>query len=103
MFKQGDNELDKHAKRKAQPIYGGVLKYFPAALLEIAECSRIANEQHNPGEPMHWSREKSADHPDALVRHLLDSGTVDDDNIRHTTKVAWRALAMLQLELEGEG
>ena len=93
-------EPDKHAQRKGQPIFSGCLKYFPDALLAIGECSRIANEQHNAGEPMHWSREKSADHPDALLRHLIDAGTMDDDNILHSTKVAWRALAMLQLELE---
>lgn len=93
-------EPDKHAQRKGQPIFSGCLMYFPDALLAIGECSRIANEQHNAGEPMHWSREKSADHPDALLRHLIDAGTMDDDNILHSTKVAWRALAMLQLELE---
>ena len=27
-------------------------------------------------------------------------GTIDDDGIRHTAKVAWRALACLQKELE---
>jgi hypothetical protein len=93
-------EPDKHAQRKGQPIFSGCLMYFPDALLAIGECSRIANEQHNAGEPMHWSREKSADHHDALLRHLIDVGTLDDDKILHSTKVAWRALAALQLELE---
>jgi hypothetical protein len=35
-----------------------------------------------------------------LMRHFLERGTVDDDGIRHSTKVAWRALALLQKELE---
>lgn len=34
------------------------------------------------------------------MRHLVDAGTLDTDGIRHSTKVAWRALANLQKELE---
>jgi len=93
---------DKHAQRKATPIYRGVIKYFPLAIAEVAKCSQIANEQHNPGTAMHWDRSKSGDELDALARHLMDAGTMDDDGIRHSTKVAWRALANLQKELEAE-
>jgi hypothetical protein len=64
--------------------------------------SRVANEQHNPGEPMHWAKEKSTDEADAMLRHQLDAGRIDGDGIRHSAKVAWRALAQLQRELEGE-
>lgn len=94
--------LKEPAVRKGQPICTGVLDYFPDALRAVAECSRIGNEQHNPGEPLHWAKEKSTDEADALVRHLLDRGTRDSDGIRHSAKVAWRALAMLQREIEGE-
>lgn len=90
------------AERKARPIYSGVLRYFPDALLEVAHCSHVGNEQHNPGAPLHWDRAKSTDEPDALARHLLDAGTRDDDGVRHSAKVAWRALAMLQKEIEAE-
>ena len=86
----------KAVERKQRPVYSGVLKYFPNAIMEVANCSFVANEQHNPGEPMHWNRTKSADEHDSLVRHLMDAGTIDDDGIRHSTKVAWRALALLQ-------
>jgi hypothetical protein len=86
--------------RKAVPLCTGVLDYFPDALAAVAECSRAGNEQHNPGKPLHWDRAKSQDEADALVRHLLDRGTVDTDGIRHSAKVAWRALALLQKELE---
>lgn len=86
--------------RKALPITTGCLDYFPDALLAVAELSRIGNEQHNPGEPLHWAKEKSTDEPDALVRHLLQRGTVDTDGVRHSAKVAWRALALLQRELD---
>jgi hypothetical protein len=86
--------------RKATPIFSGVLKYFPDALAAVAELSRIGNDQHNPGEPLHWARSKSGDELDALTRHLLDAGTIDTDGVRHSTKVAWRALANLQKEIE---
>ncbi len=87
-------------KRKEQPLYSGCFAYFPDALLAVAELSFIGNQQHNPGQPLHWSREKSADHPDCELRHLLGRGTLDSDGVRHSTKRAWRALADLQLELE---
>lgn len=95
-------EVDEAAQRKDQPIFSGVMNYFPDALLAVAETSRIGNEQHNPGEPLHWAKGKSADHPDALARHLLDHGTLDTDGQRHSAKVAWRALALLQTEIENE-
>lgn len=93
---------DEASRRKAQPVFSGVLMYFPQALLAVAELSKIGNDQHNPGEPLHWAKEKSADHEDALVRHLLDRGTLDTDGVRHSAKVAWRALAMLQTEIDKE-
>jgi hypothetical protein len=87
-------------KRKDQPLATGVLDYFPDALLAVAELSRIGNEQHNPGTPLHWDRSKSSDEADALLRHLKDRGTIDLDGVRHSTKVAWRGLALLQKEIE---
>jgi len=33
----------------------------------------------------------------------MEAGTIDDDGIRHSAKVAWRALANLQKELEKAG
>ena len=87
-------------QRKATPITTGVLDYFPLAIAEIARVSKAGNDQHNPGQPLHWAREKSTDHADCLVRHLLDRGTFDTDGQRHSGKVAWRALALLEVELE---
>lgn len=91
---------DDAKERKAIPLATGVLDYFPDALLEIARLSKIGNDQHNPGEPLRWSREKSNDHPDCLLRHFIDRGKVDTDKVRHSAKMAWRALAILQLEIE---
>lgn len=90
------------AERKATPIASGVLDYFPLALAEIARVSKAGNDQHNPGQPLHWDKSKSTDHADCLVRHLLQRGTKDTDGRRHTAKMAWRALAALQMELENE-
>jgi hypothetical protein len=91
------------AEREEIPLAEGCLDYFPLALAEVARCSKIANEQHNPGQPMHWARGKSTKHRDKIMKHLVDTGTMDTDNIRHSTKVAWRALALLQAELEEAG
>lgn len=88
--------------RKSLPIASGCLDYFPDALIAVAEVSRVGNEQHNPGQPLHWAKEKSRDEADALLRHLIDRGKKDTDGIRHSAKVAWRALALLQREIEME-
>ena len=89
-------------ERKAVPLMTGCLDYFPDALAEVARLSKIGNDKHNPGEPLHWSREKSNDHADCIIRHMLDRGTVDTDGILHDAKVAWRALAQLQLAIEAQ-
>ena len=88
--------------RKNVPLCTGALDYFPLALAAVAEVSRIGNDQHNPGQPLHWARGKSTDHADALVRHLVERGTIDSDGGRHSAKAAWRALALLQEEIEAE-
>lgn len=88
--------------RKLLPIATGVLDYFPDALMAVAACSQKGNDQHNPGQPLHWDRSKSSDEADALIRHFMERGTLDNDGIRHSAKVAWRALALLQKEIEAE-
>lgn len=93
---------DKAAKRKATPVYSGVLMYFPDAIQAVARCSQAGNDQHHPDKALHWDRSKSQDEKDALVRHLMDAGNIDEDGIRHSSKVAWRALANLQKELESD-
>jgi hypothetical protein len=87
-------------ERKKTPVYSGVLNYFPDAILEVAKVSYIGNQQHHPDLPLHWDRNKSTDELDALARHLIEAGKIDSDGIRHSAKVAWRALANLQKEIE---
>jgi hypothetical protein len=97
--KQGSLPSDA-AARKSAPMAEGVLWYFPNALAAIAAVSKAGNDQHNPGQPMHHSRGKSSDHADCIMRHLVDAGTFDGAGMRHSAKVAWRALALLQEEIE---
>lgn len=92
------------AERKTRPVFSGVLAYFPDALVEVAHVSFVANEQHNPGEPLHWDKSKSTDEADAELRHMIEGLTskYDSDGLRHKAKKAWRALADLQRELDEE-
>ena len=87
-------------ERKQIPIVSGALDYFPLAIAEVAKCSKAGNDQHHPGEPLFWDKTKSTDHADCIGRHLIDRGKYDSDGIRHSAKLAWRALALLQIELE---
>jgi hypothetical protein len=88
--------------RKNTPMFTGLLAYFPDALAEVARVSQAGSQQHHPGKPLHWDKTKSTDHADCIVRHLVDHGTIDDDGMRHSAKTAWRALALLQTEIENE-
>ena len=82
------------AERKTYPLYSVLFGYFPAAMAELAKHSYESNEKHNPGEELHWSRGKSDDHADAAMRHLVEGDY---------RGLLWRAAALLQIELEGEG
>jgi hypothetical protein len=89
---------------KGMPITTGVLDYFPDALLAVSQVSKAGNDKHNPGQPLHHARGKSMSHADSLVRHLLKRGGIDEETgQRHSAEAAWRALALLQQELEDNG
>ena len=92
-----------HDTRKRLCMASGLLDYFPAALAAVAEHSLASTEKHTPGQPLHWARGKSTDHADCIVRHLIERGGFDDEGRRHSAALAWRALALLQEELEDEG
>lgn len=98
-----DKDLPERAEdRKATPVFSGVLAYFPDALKEVSKCSLAGQKQHNQGDKLYWDKDKSNDNSDALVRHLIDHSVnpIDDDGVLHLSKVAWRALAVLQIYLD---
>jgi hypothetical protein len=73
--------------------------YFPDATAQVALHSFESNEQHNPGQALHWNRAKSSDEMDAMCRHIVDgtSPTLTlDEQILEQRAVAWRAMAQLQ-------
>jgi len=82
--------------RKAVPL-AAVLDYFPAALAAVASVIAAGQAQHGT---TGWDRAKSTDESSTLLRHFMDRGKLDTDGIRHSAKVAWRALALLQKEIE---
>lgn len=82
-------------QRKEYPLGEGLLNYFRDALLRVSHTSYVGNQQHNPGQPLHWARGKSTDQLDCILRHLICS-----DEEEHLASAAWRALALLQIFLE---
>ena len=78
--------------RKRIPVTAGCLDYFPLAIAYVAMISHLGNAKHNPGEPLHWARERSADHADCVGRHLLDRKNYDG-GVLEAGQLAWRALA----------
>lgn len=89
--------------RKALPVWDFLMEYFPDAILELVRVSVDGNRQHNPGERLHWAREKSTDQLNTAMRHQFDYGTgvrYDADGRHHLAKAAWRLLAQVQLDLE---
>lgn len=90
-------------ERKEVAVSRGLFAYFPDALALIARHSVRSNKKHNPGQPVHWSREKSNDHEDCIARHsiaLAINPDSMDDNAYHIVCRAWRSLAALQLWAE---
>jgi hypothetical protein len=93
--------------RKEYPLFRGVLRYFPAALAGVANISKIGNDKHNPGQELHHDRNKSLDHGDCIMRHLVDAADLlatlergspvsQQDILNEVNQLAWRALAFSQ-------
>lgn len=103
-IKVGDRVLpDITEIREQYPLWDGLFAYFPAALCEVARWSLEGNNKHNPGEPLHWAREKSTDHKNKILRHLLDADRKVEGEFFEAVGMAWRALAYLQELLEKDG
>lgn len=95
------------AERKQYPLHAGCFKYFPAALAGVARTSKLGNDKHNPGQPLHHARGKSMDHGDCILRHLIDldgllaarsrgAAVSDEALLSEASSLAWRALALSQ-------
>lgn len=84
------------AERKEYPTATGALDYFPNALAYLAHVSKVANDQHNPGDPMHWAKDKSIGRGDEIARHLAERYGTDTDGLLHAGKLAWRAMEFLE-------
>ena len=92
-------------ERKQRPMFRGLFRYFPDALEAVSYVSYVGNQQHNPGQDLHWDKSKSTDNADALLRHLkeyAEGKKIDSDGLSILSKVAWRALAVLEIEIERE-
>jgi hypothetical protein len=94
-------------ERKNYALLRGCFRYFPAALAGIAKTSKLGNDKHNPGEDMHHARNKSQDHGDCVLRHLIDLEDLMAASSRgevisvetilaEVDSMAWRALALSQ-------
>lgn len=95
------------AYRKQFPLAEGLFDYFPDALAAVSQLSFAGNQKHNKGEPLHHARSKSTDHPNCILRHLMERGNFDEIEVdgmhyrvRHSVALAWRALALAQEEIE---
>lgn len=89
------------AERKEMPVHSILSAYFPDAIAAVARHSKKANDKHNPGEPLGWSRHKSKDHLECAARHLMTPDEIDPDTGEiELVGAAWRTLAELQLREE---
>ncbi len=94
-----------NAARKALPLWTYMTEYFPDAYVAEVAVAVAGNNQHQPGEPLHWAREKSTDQMNTAFRHMFDHGrgqVKDVDGCYHLAKAIWRLKAELQLTIERE-
>lgn len=107
-----------YATRKMIKVFDGAVMYFPKALAAVSIVSVAGNEQHNPGEALHWARGKSMDQFNTALRHMMEhkSGMIFDTTlpervmkllgnlkVRILAYAAWRVLAALELSIEETG
>ena len=87
-------------ERKNCPVGQIIQNYWPDAFMLLAYHCKVGNDKHNPGQPLHWAREKSKDHEDCIARHLIGAGGRDADGLRHSVGLFFRAACVVQLEIE---
>jgi hypothetical protein len=92
-------------ERKRMQMWTFLTEYFPDAFEEVVKVAVAGNEQHNPGEKLHWARGKSMNQMDTAFRHQWDYARgvhKDTDGMYHLAKAIWRLQAELQLLIEQE-
>ena len=90
-------------QRKELQYWTFLTEYFLKAWMAVANVAIAGNRQHNPGEKLHWAREKSKDQMNTAFRHQLDYAMgvkKDTDGQYHLAKAIWRLSAQLQLDIE---
>lgn len=101
------SELTESQRRKLLVVFDGFIQYFPRSMKAVANFSRLGNDKHNPGQPLHWAKEKSQDQSNCIARHLIDIGPswmeVDPEfGTFHAEALAWRSMALLETVLEAK-
>ncbi len=95
--------------RKELPIASGPIAYFGHALAAVGKVCLDGNRKHAPGSSkLTWVKPASADHTDAMVRHMVDANDAEragdvEAMLYYKAQVAWRALAELETSLEHNG
>jgi len=96
-------QLPTDGERGKFQLWTFLTGYFPDAFLAVVQVAVMGNEQHNPGEPLHWARHKSTDQMNAAFRHMWDhafGAQMDADGCYHLAKAIWRLSAELQIVIE---
>lgn len=91
---------DDRAKPK---VWQGIIRYFPLAIREVSHLSELGSYKYTWGGWAHVEDGRTR-YSDALGRHLVDecldaNGIDPSDGIYHDVKIAWNALARLEIRL----
>ena len=96
----------KDSDRKSTFVYSA-FEFFPDALMELGRAISAGQDQHirDNGETQspQWDRTKSNQHMQSMARHMVDYAKgveIDTDGTYHLSKIVWRALAQLQMDIE---
>lgn len=87
------------------PIFAGCLRLFPRALMEVARLSQKAQQKYPSYD--NWQKVENGfeRYTEALGRHAVLEGIQEvdpEDGVMEAVKVAWNALARLELKLRGQ-
>ena len=109
---QFKNEPGKKFDAGKSPVVRGFMRYFPRAILAVADVSAYGAKKYDvPFEDQNWRSVQDGEgrYADAEGRHLLKEAIAPLDKesgLRHKQMKAWNAMAELELhltELEKQG